>query len=63
MSRREPEQTSDARPETFIDERDVTLTRAGVDQAGMRLAESQARHDADYFSALRDRLGVAPRSA
>jgi hypothetical protein len=63
MSRREPEQASDARQETFIDERGVALTRAGVDRAGERLAESQARHDADYFAALRDRLGIVPRSS
>ena len=63
MSRREPEQTSDARPETFIDERGVTLTRAGVNEARERLAQSQTRHDAEYFAALRDRLGIVPPSA
>lgn len=63
MSRREHEQASDARPETFTDERGVTLTRAGVDRAGRRLAESRTRHASEYFSALRDRLGIPPRAA
>jgi hypothetical protein len=63
MSRREPEQTSNRRDETFTDERGVELTRAGVERAGERIAESQARHDRDYFASLRDRLGIVPRSA
>jgi hypothetical protein len=61
MTRRDREYTSDARDETFADERGVTLTRAGVDQAGRRLAESRSRHTAEYFAALRDRLGISPR--
>jgi hypothetical protein len=38
----------------------VTLTRAGVAEAGRRIAESRARHDEEYFAALRDRLGIPP---
>jgi len=45
---------------TFVDERGVTLTRAGVAAAGRRIAAARARHDADYFAALRDRLGIPP---
>lgn len=63
MSRREPEQTNEACQETFIDERGVTLSRAGIDRAGKRLAESRARHTPEYFAALRDRLGIPPRTA
>jgi hypothetical protein len=63
MSRREHEPTSDARDETLVDERGVTLTRAGVDRAGRRLAEARSRHTAEYFAALRDRLGIPPRTA
>jgi hypothetical protein len=60
VSRHEPEQVSDAHVESFIDERGVTLTRSGVERAGERLAESRGRHTAEYFAALRDRLGVPP---
>lgn len=63
MNRREPEQASDARDETFTDERGVTLSRRGVKRAGERLAESRSRHTPEYFAALRDRLGVPPRAA
>jgi len=63
MSRRDPERASEARDETFIDERGVMLSRAGVERAGERLADSQARHTPSYFAALRERLGVVPRSA
>jgi hypothetical protein len=63
MSRHEPEQVSDARPETFTDERGVTLSRVRVERAGERLAESRRRHTAEYFAALRDRLGIPPRTA
>jgi hypothetical protein len=63
MSPREHEQASDAREETFTDERGVKLTRAGVDRAGRRLADSQVRHTPEYFAALRDRLGIPPRAA
>ncbi len=45
---------------TFVDERGVTLTRAGVEAAGRRIAESRDRHDEAYFAALRDRLGIPP---
>jgi hypothetical protein len=63
MGRREREQTSDASKDAFTDERGVTLTRAGVDRAGERLAESRARHTPEYFAALRERLGIPPRTA
>jgi hypothetical protein len=63
VSRQEPEQVSDAHVESFIDERGVTLTRSGVERAGERLAESRSRHTAEYFAALRDRLGIPPRTA
>jgi hypothetical protein len=58
MSRREQERAEEARPETFTDERGVTLTRTGVDQAGRRLAESRARHTPEYYADLRARLGM-----
>lgn len=45
---------------TFVDERGVTLTRAGVEAAGRRIAAARRRHDADYFAALRERLGIPP---
>lgn len=51
------------REETFTDERGVTLTRAGVDRAGRRLAELRGRHTPEYFAELRDRLGIPPRAA
>jgi hypothetical protein len=63
MGCQEPEQVGDARTETFVDERGVMLTRAGVERAGERLAESRGRHTAEYFASLRDRLGVPPRTA
>jgi hypothetical protein len=59
MSGRRQERAPDPRDESFVDERGVTLTRAGVAEAG-RIAESRARHDEDYFAALRDRLGIPP---
>lgn len=45
---------------TFVDERGVTLTRAGVEAAGRRIAAARVRHDAGYFAALRERLGIPP---
>jgi hypothetical protein len=60
MSGRRQERAPDPRDESFVDERGVTLTRAGVAEAGRRIAESRARHDEDYFAALRDRLGIPP---
>jgi hypothetical protein len=62
MGRGERDHT-DAREETFVDERGVTLSRAGVERAGERLAESRRRHTAEYFAALRERLGIPPRTA
>jgi hypothetical protein len=47
--------------EVVVDERGVTLTRAGIRAAGRRIAESRARHDSAYFAALRERLGMAGR--
>jgi hypothetical protein len=58
--RHEHENISDAPHESFLDERGVTLTRAGVDRAGQRLADSRARHTPEYFAELRDRLGIPP---
>jgi hypothetical protein len=49
-----------AQRDTFVDERGVVLTRAGMVRAGERLAESRSRHTSEYFAALRDRLGIAP---
>ena len=63
VGRRESGQASDADQEAFVDERGVTLSRTGVDRAGERLAESQARHTPEYFAALRERLGVPRRMA
>ena len=63
MGRQEPEQVGDSLAETFTDERGVTLSRAGVERAGERLADSRRRHTAEYFAALRDRLGIPPRTA
>jgi hypothetical protein len=60
MSRAGREQTND--DDTFVDERGITLRRPAVDRAGARLAESRARHTPEYFAALRDRLGIPPRS-
>jgi hypothetical protein len=62
MSRREQERKGDDREEAFTDERGVTLTRTGVDQAGRRLAESRATHTPEYFAVLRDRLGIPPHT-
>lgn len=62
MSRREREQPGEVSAETFTDERGVVLTRSGVEHAGRRLAESRTRHTPEYFAALRERLGVTPRS-
>ena len=63
MARQEQGQTSDASQGAFTDERGVILTRAGVDRARERIAESRARHTPEYFAALRDRIGIPPRSA
>ena len=60
MNGRRKERTPDPRDETFVDERGVTLSRAGVAEAGRRIAESRARHDERYFAALRARLGIPP---
>jgi hypothetical protein len=62
MSRRQNDQASEARDETFTDERGVTLRRSGVDRAGERLAKSRSRHTPEYFAALRARLGIPPRT-
>ncbi|MEJ3741849.1 hypothetical protein WEI85_00910 [Actinomycetes bacterium KLBMP 9797] len=63
MSGHEKKRASEAPDETFTDERGVTLSRSGVDRAGERLAESRSRHTSQYFAALRDRLGIPPRTA
>jgi hypothetical protein len=63
VSDRRTEQSSEANEESFVDERGVTLSRAGVDGAGRRLAEMRSRHTPDYFAEMRERLGISPRVA